>query len=151
MTSLEPPQVKTDVLNGNVFTYFWATWMRTIWSLLGYQNCRTEAFTPVTTGVTITSLDTLNAHYNVFRDRFNFSIDVYTNASVSISAGATIDLKNLNKFTLIPKASGYVVISDLGTNSNLGMGVIQDGIAYLPSTSRQNVAISGFYLIEETK
>lgn len=152
MTSLEPPQNTEVALTDKLFSYFWITWFRTIWSILGYQNCRTESFVPVTTGFTFGGINTTTANYNVFRNRFNFSIDLTDDTSITISAGATIDLKSLNRFELTPLSAGYCVISDTTNNVTLGTGVINDGVAYLPAVGgTDKINISGFYLIEETK
>jgi hypothetical protein len=151
VTSLEPPQNTEIVAEGSVFSYFWITWFRTIWSILGYQNCRTEAFVPVTTGITYGGVQTISANYNVFRNRFSFSVDITDTVSITGLVGATIDLKNLNRFTLLPINNGYCIVSDLVTNLPLGTGVINNGIAYLPAFTGTEINISGFYLIEETK
>jgi len=151
MTSLEPPQQKTEVLEGLTFSYFWSTWFRTIWSLLGYQNCRTEEFTPSVTGF---GLSSPVANYNIFRNRFNFSVDDTSLGGLTINAGDTIDLKNLNKFVLTPLNDGYFTVSNTTTNLVLGHGVITNGIGYFPSIvilGAHTLNISGFYLIEETK
>jgi len=155
VTSLEPPQNQEVAVADKVFTYFWITWFRTIWSILGYQNCRTEAFDPETTDIVLPGVGTVIGNYNVFRNRFNFSIDITDDIFITIFAGATINLKNLNRFTLTPLSDGYCVISDTNTNTNLGTGVISSGIAYLPAvgvvSATSKINISGFYLIEETK
>jgi len=151
VTSLEPPQNQEKISDGNVFSYFWITWFRTIWSMLGYQNCRTEAFTPDTTNITYGGVTSISANYNVFRNRFNFSVDIEDTVSITGLLGATIDLKNLNRFTLLPVNNGHCIISDTTTNVTLGTGVINDGIAYLPAFTATKINISGFYLIEETK
>ena len=152
MISLDPPQHRTGVLEGNIFSYYWATWFRSVWSLLGYQNCRTEAFTPTTTGFPVAGTRTYDANYNIFRNRFSFSIDVNDTATITISGGATIDLKNLNNFVLRPINNGHFVVSNLTTNLTIATGVINNGIAYFPAISAvTDINISGFYLIEETK
>jgi hypothetical protein len=155
VTSLEPPQNQEIIADGSVFSYFWITWFRTVWSILGYQNCRTEEFIPDTTGITLGGVNTTTANYNVFRNRFSFSVDIEDTVSIVGSAGSTIDLKNLNRFTLIPMGNGHCVVSDTNINQVLTVGVINDGIAYLPFfnvvSATAKINISGFYLIEETK
>ena len=152
--SLSPVQAMQKVLQDKVFDSYWVKWFQQIFELLGFSNCRLMSFTPDTTGFTYGGTTTTTANYSLFRNDFKFSVDIEDSVSITIAAGATLNVKAFGN-PVTPLSDGYCVVSNTQTNLMVAQGVINDGIAYFPAiaivAAPSSINISGFYLIEETK